>query len=70
MKPLLTTIRRDGQPYVDDPVFVMVSLAKPLAVEIGAIFGRRIESINELSHYNHILLRWVKPGDLARKETR
>lgn len=68
MKPLLTTIEREGQPYVDDPVFSEVSEAKPLSIEIGALFGRRIESIEELSHYNHIRLRWVKPGDLARKE--
>jgi hypothetical protein len=72
-KPLRTAVLSDGQPYVDEPVYVEISKAKPLASEIAAMFGRAVSAqIKELSHYHHVRLRWMKPdgrGGLIPRET-
>lgn len=66
----MTNLKTDiayGQPYVDEPVFVEVSKARPLAFEIhylpwtvpsGHPLKHRIET---LSHYERVRLRWMVP---------
>jgi hypothetical protein len=62
MKPLLTSIEREGQPYVDEPVMVEVSKVVPLSLEVARICGRKIRPvIDTLSHYNHVRLHWMRP---------
>jgi len=60
MKPHIT---RAGQPYFDEPVYVEVSKANPLAHAIAHIAGRQIPGvIRDLSHHERTRLRWVKPN--------
>ena len=59
-KPLLTTIE-DGQPYVDDPIYLDPKQETVLAAAIREIFGHRALP-RLLSHYEHVRLRWMKPG--------
>lgn len=63
MKPLKTEITAKGQPYFDEPVYVEVSKANPLAHAIAHIVGRQIPGvIRDLSHHERTRLRWVKPN--------
>ena len=60
MKPHIT---REGQRYFDEPVYVEVSKANPLAHAIAHIAGRQIPGvIRDLSHHERTRLRWVKPN--------
>lgn len=60
--PIRAAIASERQPYLDEPVYVEVSKAKPLAREVAAIFGRKVlAQIEELSHYNRVQLRWMTP---------
>jgi hypothetical protein len=76
------TIDREGQKFVDQPVYVLVSEAKKLALEINAIFRPKKAStpalrlqprIEQLSHYERFRLRWMQPdgrGGLVPKHER
>lgn len=59
---LKTTITKEGQPYVDEPVFVSPKpeLDTTIAQVVRAIFGRPpLRRI--LLGYQRTRLRWVKP---------
>ena len=74
--PIKTNLAR-GQSYVDKPVFVEVSRAKPLALAINSLrpidFNPHTKTkkpadvpvvlpfIDEMSHYERTPLRWMKP---------
>lgn len=61
-KPLRLAIEREGQSYIDEPVYEVVSVANDLAMEIAHAYGRPIEPrIRELTGYKHKRLRWMKP---------
>jgi hypothetical protein len=62
-RPLRTSITQTGQAYVDEAVYVEVSKAKPLAYAISAALNERPipALIQDLSHYEHIRLRWTRP---------
>jgi hypothetical protein len=61
-RELVTEVLFVGQPYKDEPVYAEVSRAKPLALSIAHACGRRISPrIEELTHYNRVQLRWMKP---------
>ena len=59
-KPLLTTIT-DGQPYVDEPIYLEPKPESTLQAAIREIF-QRPAARRLLSHYDHVKLRWMKPG--------
>ena len=59
-KPLLTTVK-DGQPYVDEPVYIDPKQETILEAAIRDIFKRR-PARRLLSHYDRVKLRWMKPG--------
>ena len=59
-KPLLTTIK-DGQPYVDEPVYLEPKRESKLQTSIREIFERPAAP-QLLSHYDRVKLRWMKPG--------
>ena len=59
-----TSIAREGQRFVDEPVFV-THMPKPVSVlteSIAHAFRSPLpRPIRELSHYNRVPLRWHKP---------
>ena len=59
-KPLLTTIQ-DGQPYVDEPVYLEPKPETLLQAAIREVF-KRPAARRLLSHYERVKLRWMKPG--------
>lgn len=60
--PIKTEVTKEGQSYVDEPVYHIVGNAKPLALSIAGILGREVNPvIKTLSHYKRIPLRWVSP---------
>lgn len=65
-----TVIAKEGQPYIDEPVYVEISKAKPLALAINRALMRQkaatrgphiAPEIKDLSHYNRVQLRWLRP---------
>ena len=58
--PLRTTIS-DGQPYVDEPVYIEPIRETFLEAAIREIFKRR-PLPRLLTHYDRVKLRWMKPG--------
>ncbi len=70
---LRTQIDNDRQRFVDEPVYAEISKAKPLAVAIsqgltsidratGRHIGTNIApSIFDVSHYERVQLRWMRP---------
>jgi hypothetical protein len=68
-KHLKTEISRIGQPYVDDPVFEVVSKANTLALSIGAGLQANFKtpgvpmqpSIEQQTGHERVRLRWMKP---------
>lgn len=53
----------EGQKFLDEPQHVVVSKARPLAMNIAALFGRPVDpEISEFSHYERTRLRWMRPG--------
>lgn len=76
---LKTAISSDRQRYVDEPVYVEVSKAKPLALELSGLPWRLrggppiCAAIQRLSHHERTLIRWMIPdgrGGLKPKYTR
>jgi hypothetical protein len=76
---LKTTIESTGQRYLDEPVHMEISLAKPVALAVNMAYakvprGPRIQAvIRGISHYNRVPLRWMKPdgkGGLVPKYAR
>lgn len=67
-------ITRHGQPFVDEPVYVTVSKARPVSLAVNRALaslrpqdstapqGPRIEPvIQHLSHYDRVRLKWMRP---------
>lgn len=70
MKAPLKTTLKDGQRYVDEPVYREIGRATPLALSINAGLRSLAPSmpapniqprIRELSHYERVQLRWMRP---------
>lgn len=58
--PLRTTLV-DGQNYLDEPVYVKPLPASELERSLSRAFGRpQLKPI--LVAYEHVRLRWMKPG--------
>lgn len=74
MSKLRTTIEHEGQRYVDDPVYLEVSRADPLALAVNDAFAAvpgapKVRGhIEEFSHHGRVRLRWIKPDGLAPKK--
>lgn len=59
--PIKTTIEREGQRYVDDPVFRFID-PKKAAQAVAQAFEGNIHTIKILERYDRVRLRWVKPA--------
>ena len=60
----IKTTLRDGQKFVDDPVYVYprYDLCTPLTESVAAIFGTQgTLSRPLLTHYERTRLRWMRP---------
>ena len=58
--PLRPAIKFDGQRYVDEPMFVEI---KPTPVAAALMrMGVHVPKVEILIGYQHIHLRWMKPG--------
>lgn len=74
-RQLITAITREGQPFYDEPVYVEISKAKPLALAIAQACpgGQRIKpTIEQLSHHERVRLHWMRPdtdGGLVMRKT-
>lgn len=58
--PLRTTLV-DGQPYVDDPVYVKPNPIPTLERALGAAFGRPLPEPIMVGH-ERVRLRWMQIG--------
>jgi hypothetical protein len=72
MKPLLTSIKNVGQPYVDEPIKVNPLPISRLEGAIAGAFGGSIDRQKApiVVSYQRIRLRWVKPdgnGGMIRR---
>lgn len=56
MNDLVTEIKGEGQPYVDEPVY---EYPKKIALAVAVAFERWIPSL--LVRHDRIYLRWMKP---------
>lgn len=57
--PIMECIERQGQPYVDEPIYDDVK-ARPTAVAVAAAFGRRmVPVVRVLTGHEHVRLRWM-----------
>jgi len=64
-------IRRDGQAFVDQPVFALVSRVKPVVVALASAFGYKApRDIEEVAFYRRRLLEWVTPGKDGKLQPR
>jgi len=65
--PIKDKIEGVGQPYVDDPIYRTINLkpeiTTPIATGIAQAFGSAgPKPVQILTGYNHVRLRWMKPG--------
>ena len=65
-KPLRTAITHEGQPYVDEPVYVSPKPVSQLAFSVSAAFndGQPSADLNKkrlLVGYQMTRLKWMKP---------
>ncbi|CAB5221010.1 hypothetical protein UFOVP241_63 [uncultured Caudovirales phage] len=58
--PILTTVK-DGQPYVDEPVYLMARKENQVEMTVRTMFERPPPP-DILQHYQRVPLRWMKPG--------
>lgn len=67
MKAPIKTQLKDGQRYVDDPVFKTISKPKPeletpLALAVASMFNNKPpQEIRDFVGYERTRLRWMKP---------
>lgn len=57
---LQTTIDRDGQSYVDDPVYAFPKMPTPVESAVAAAFEREMPRPITVGH-ERVRLRWMKP---------
>jgi len=55
-------VLRHGQPFVDQPIRVTLRV-KPFDKAFALAVGRTLRDIEYVSHYERVLLRWVKKGE-------
>ena len=65
--PILTTIERMGQAYVDEPVYVKPKMMSEIEYSIARLFNNaevvaRRTPQPILLAYQHIKLNWIKPN--------
>lgn len=57
---LKTAIEREGQPYVDDPVYVRPNPVSLIQASVARAFGIRLPVPLQIG-YERVRLRWRKP---------
>ena len=68
-KPLRTAIRKDGQPYFDEPIYVRPKRISLIEKSVAYAFKRPLPQPIKVGH-ERIELRWMKPdgkGGLVRR---
>lgn len=58
--PILTTVK-DGQSYVDEPVYDTINLLPAVNPVRKALGLFTLTPVQMLIAYNHVKLRWMKP---------
>ncbi len=66
IEDLKPDISSRGQRFYDKPVYQMVSTVNPMARSVAEAFGRRLEDIFGITHYERTPLKWVHP--LSKQE--
>jgi hypothetical protein len=59
MNELKPTIEREGQEYVDDPVFVDPVRSTPIERSLAAAYGRKLPQPIQVGH-ERVRLQWMK----------
>ena len=59
--PLLTEIEKDGQEYLDRPIYAKPKEESIIASSVKSAFGRR-KAIPIAIGLERVFLQWVKPG--------
>lgn len=60
-KALVTTIKREGQPFVDEPIYVDPKPVSYLRRAIAAAFGSEVPMRPVIIGYERVRLNWIKP---------
>jgi len=63
---LSTTIKRAGQPFVDDPVYAFPKQVSVITQGVARAFGSRLPQAVEIGH-ERVRLRWLSPEGIERK---
>jgi hypothetical protein len=58
---LKPTIQRQGQKYVDDPIYIDAKQVSIIESSVARAFGRRAQKRPLLVGHERVKLKWIKP---------
>jgi hypothetical protein len=59
----VTQVTREGQEFVEEPIYEVVGVPKAVASSLAVAFGRKPSpTIVDITGYERVRLRWMKPG--------